>query len=258
MGMPARSLPASQDNTPSGESPLGHYFSFRMRRGFFFHLLKAVTKQHHKEMLPLLRSVIPEDGVVFDVGAHAGQFAKLFARIAKKGFVFACEPGTYARTILRIAVRLNGFRNIAILPMALGSAPGVSQLSMPVKKSGNYGFGLSYVGGADGTREVESELISITTLDGLVDVLKLERLDFIKADIEGFELRMIEGGKQTLARFKPALMLELEEKHLTRAGDTLNTAWQTLTGLGYRPYELNEQRTPISSPRSGDILWLAK
>lgn len=249
-------LKKTEPGNPAPSNAAHAYFSFRLKPTFFFHLLKAALKQHHTEMLPLFRPLIPEDAVVLDVGAHAGQFAKLFAKLAKRGQVFACEPGTYARTILRVALWFNGIRNATVLPLALGSSSGVGTLTVPVKKSGSYGFGLSHMGSDE--REAEIEVIPVVTLDALAETLKLSRLDFVKADIEGFELRFIEGARKTLQRFKPALLLELDGRFLPRACDTLEAAWQTLNQLGYRAYEPTPERTPIPAPRSGDVLWLAK
>jgi FkbM family methyltransferase len=204
----------------------------------------------------MLRPLIPPDGVVLDVGAHAGQYAKLFARLVPRGLVLACEPGTYARTILRAAIRLNGLRQVAILPFGLGDRAGVNRLSIPVKRSGSYGFGLSYMGRDDGKWPVEIEAVPVVTLDGLAETLELRRLDFIKADIEGFERRFLEGARQTLARFRPALLLELNDAYLSRAGDTLEETWQMLAGLGYRAFEPGAERKPVPAPRNGDVLWL--
>jgi len=230
------------------------YFRFRLTPGFFAHLFKAVCKQHHLPLAPMLRRVIPEDGVVLDVGAHAGQFAKLFAKLAPKGFVYALEPGTYARRILRVAIRANGLRNVAILPFALGAQSGVAMLSIPVKASGSYGFGLSHIGAPD--RRGEREAVAMTTLDEAVDALGLTRLDFVKADIEGYELQLVLGAQRTLARLKPALLIEIDPGRLLRAGDSMEALWQALVALGYRPVEPTPEQTPIASPRGGDVLWL--
>ncbi|MGH7248566.1 MAG: FkbM family methyltransferase, partial [Pseudomonadota bacterium] len=96
----------------------------RITAGLFAHLFKAIFKQHHREMRPLLAPLISDDAVVFDVGAHAGQYTKLFARLARRGRVYAIEPQSYARRILRAAIRLNRVHNVEILPLALGAAPG--------------------------------------------------------------------------------------------------------------------------------------
>jgi FkbM family methyltransferase len=230
------------------------YFRFRVTPGFFAHLFKAVVKQHHRPLAPMLRRVIPEDGIVFDVGAHAGQFSKLFAKLAPKGFVYSFEPGTYARTILRVGIRANRLRNIMILPFALGARSGVAILRVPVKASGSYGFGLSHIGAPD--RPGEREAVAMTTLDEAAEALGLTRLDFIKADIEGYELQLIKGATQTLARLRPALLLEVDPGRLTRAGDSMEALWNALLSAGYRPAEPTPEQTPIAAPRGGDVLFL--
>jgi len=232
------------------------YFRFRLNPGFFAHLCKAIFQQHHRDLAPVLEPFVPADAVVFDIGAHAGQFAKLFARMAPKGFVYAFEPGSYARVILRAALRFNRIANVAVLPLALGATSGVAILTVPVKRSGSYGFGLSHLGRDDGRYATEFEAVPVATLDEVAAALDLHRLDLIKADIEGFELRLIRGGEATLARYKPVLLLELDDVHLARAGDTLEVAWATLTALGYRPFAATIERLPLASPQPGDVLWL--
>ena len=238
--------------------PSARPYRGRITPGFFAHLFKAAFKQHHRALLPLLRPLIARDAVVLDVGAHAGQYAKLFAKLAPHGRVYAVEPQSYARRILRVALALNRFGNVTILPLALGAKPGRTRLTIPVKPSGSYGFGLAHLGPSARAGLAETEEVVVETLDALAKRLKLERLDFIKADIEGFEQAMIEGARQTLKRLKPALLLEFNREHLARAGGSVAGLWKMLKGLGYRPFDpgVGANLAPISRPRQGDILWL--
>jgi len=238
--------------------PVASPYRGRITAGLFAHLFKAVFKQHHRAMLPLLRQVIPADAMVLDVGAHAGQYAKLFARLAPRGRVYAIEPQSYARRILRAAIRLNRLHNIEILPLALGAAPGTATLTIPVKASGSYGFGLAHLGPHIRAGTAETETVEVTTLDALAVRLALQRLDFIKADIEGSEQAMVEGGRATLARFKPALLIELNEEHLRRAGGSVAALWRLLTELGYRAYAGHPGGASLDGPCEGDVLWLAR
>src|SRR5271154_3722796 len=113
---------------------------------------------------PRYRPVVPRTGVGFDVGAHAGQYTKLFAHAASAGRVFAFEPGSYARTILRIVVWLHGLANVAVIPMALGGVCGVATLSVPLKRSGSFGFGLSHFGTPqERWPAIAQELVAVTT-----------------------------------------------------------------------------------------------
>src|SRR5581483_11408123 len=187
----------------------------RWSPGYAAHLWKAVTQQHHRALLPLFRRFIPDDGVVVDVGAHAGQFAKLFARCAAGGRVYAVEPSAYARSILSVVTRLHRLTNVAIVPVALGDAAGEASRSTPIKASGSYGFGLAHLGAPDARwAAIETERVAAMTLDALAAELRLDRLDFIKADIEGSEMRFLVGARQTIARFRPPLLVELNDAHL--------------------------------------------
>jgi FkbM family methyltransferase len=222
-------------------------------------LWKAVTQQHHRELLPLFRRYIPRDGMVIDVGAHAGQFAKLFARCAASGQVYAIEPSAYARSILSTVVRLHRLRNVAVIPVALGAKTGEARLSTPIKASGSHGFGLAHLGEPEERwRRVSTETVTETTLDALAAELKLDRLDFIKADIEGNEMRLLIGARQTIARFRPRLLLELNDAHLARAGDTMADAFALMAELGYGGFVLKTygRLSPAEPGAAGDFWFL--
>lgn len=219
------------------------------------HLFKAVAKQHHKELIPILRPILPPDGVVFDVGAHAGQMAKLFARMAPRGQVHAFEPGAYALSVLRPAVRLWGRGRIRVEPIALGAEPGTLTLTTPIKRSGSYGFGLSHLGGPDDGRSFRHE-VQIDTIDRYVERNGIARLDLIKADIEGWEMRMLQGARNTLVTLKPALVLEAVDAYLIRAGDSRSELWRFLSGLGYRPHLLEPGLPPFEPEADGDVVWI--
>jgi FkbM family methyltransferase len=234
-------------------------YRWRLSPSFVAHLWKAVTQQHHRELLPAFTRCIPRDGVVLDIGAHAGQFAKLFATIAVDGRVYAVEPGSYARAILRAAIGLRRFDNVQIVPVALGAEERLETLNIPLKASGAMGFGLSHFGAAE-TRwpRVATETVAQTTVDALVAALAIDRVDFIKADIEGGELRMLYGAHATLDRFRPRLLVELTETHLARGGDTLAAAFGFLAECGYRACVLDNAGgfMPVATPRDGDFWFL--
>ena len=72
--------------------------------------------------------------------------AKLFARAAAEGRVYAVEPGSYARSILRSVVWLHGLANVVVLPMALGAVCGLGTLTLPVKRRDSLAFGFAHLG----------------------------------------------------------------------------------------------------------------
>ncbi len=132
----------------------------------------------------MFRELVPSGGVVIDVGAHAGQFTKLFAGLVPQGRVIAFEPSSYARRILSIVVAAKRLANVTVVPAGLSDAAGQAELAMPLKASGSLGYGLSHFG-VEAARPVVRESVDLMTLDGYVREAALDRVDLIKADIEG-------------------------------------------------------------------------
>ena len=232
--------------------------AWRAKASYLAHAFKATAKRHHREIAPLLACFVAPEATVLDIGGHAGQFAKLLARMAKQGHVYSFEPAGYARSILRLAVRLNGLGNVTVVPMGLGDGPGTLELTTPLKSGGTFRFGLAHMG-KDG-RETQGfhETVAVTTIDDFAAGEGLRRLDFIKMDVEGWEMRILEGGADSLRRFLPTLMVELVDSQLARAGDSLGAVWRLLEGWGYRPFLCHDLRnlTPADAPCEGDIFWL--
>ena len=239
----------------------------RARLTWFAHLFKSCVKQHHLELRPALSQLIRSDSVILDVGSHAGQFAKLFARLAPNGHVYAFEPGSYALSILQPAIRFGRFDNVTVFPHGLGDGPAELHLSVPIKPSGSVGYGLSHVSAAnadsDGERRVGwryvEESIRISTIDDVVAAQRIDRVDFIKADIEGWEMRMLVGAEATILRDHPALMIEVVDEHLARAGDSSEALFNLLTGFGYRAFKLDGQLNhyvEITRPEDNDVFFV--
>jgi FkbM family methyltransferase len=232
---------------------------FRRNLTYFTHLFKAIVKQHHSDLRPVLKGNIPEDGVVIDVGGHAGQFSKLFSRLVPQGHVYTFEPGQYALSILRKAIKLNRIKNVTIIPMGLSDTCENLSLKVSIKESGVVRFGLSHFGQQDDTRTYEQNIVPTTTLDEFYAQNQLKRLDFIKADIEGWELRMLKGGQKCLLTYRPTLMVEVSQQHLTRAGDSVESFWKFMNDLKYQPFILAPNLTdlvPLNTQQDGDIFWL--
>jgi FkbM family methyltransferase len=194
--------------------------------------------------------------VVIDIGAHAGQFSKLFARMAPAGRVYAFEPSAYARSVMAPAVAFSRLRNITLVPFGLGEHAARLVLHTPLKPSSSLGFGTAHLGAGAGP--TVDQIIEVTTLDAFARSEGLNRLDFVKADIEGWELKALKGGEATLRRFLPPLYLEVDDALMGRAGDTPEALFGWLAMMGYRAFT-----TPGLAPvggfcGGGDYLFVAE
>jgi len=227
---------------------------FRLTGSFFAHAFKAAFRQHHREALPYPRKLIPPDGVVIDGGAHAGQFSKLYSGLAEQGHVFAFEPASYTRAVLRVGLLFSRRTNVTVIPMALSDQEGTQLLSMPIKKSGAVGFGLSHLGGESDLAErfdLRHDVVAVTTLDQFVEQIGLERLDLLKLDTEGFELRDLRGAETCISRFRPVIICELNAAALSRAGDTVDDVHAFFAEQGYLCFTGHEATDGKLEPTPG-------
>ncbi len=234
---------------------------WRGRATWLAHLYKACAQQHHREMIPLFAALLPRHGVAVDAGAHAGQFAKLLARLTPEGRVHAFEPSGYARSILRPALRLNGLSRVHIHAHGLSDTEADLVLRTPIKRSGSAGFGIANLGHADGAERTIEERVHLRPLDAVWPGLGADRLDLLKADIEGWELRLLTGARDCLARFRPALLVELSPAALARAGDDVAGVDALLEPLGYRSFLKHpsaETWHPGRPEGPADVLWLTE
>lgn len=224
--------------------------NLRQKLAYGAHLFKALTKERFAEMEPLLEKYIPKDAVVMDVGANAGYFTKVFSRMAPEGRVYAFEPGSYAGSILKRVVSMRGLHNVVICPFGLSDQRSHNTLHMPVKAKGNLGFGLSHLGHSHAVdaRATKTEEIHLNTLDIFVTDMEIDRIDFIKCDTEGWEMRMLVGASASLKKFRPVLMLEVVDAFLGRAGDSAKALWNFLHDHNYNIYRIAENGDLISSP----------
>lgn len=232
--------------------------NLRQKLTYGAHLFKALTRQHHLGLRPLLETCIEKDAVVIDVGAHAGQFMKLFAKMAPQGHVHAFEPGSYAYSIASAVIKLHGLKNVTLHALGLSDTAAQTTLHVPIKDSGSLGFGLSHISAAnDESRPSQKEEIHLTTLDQFVLDRKVSRVDFIKADIEGWEMRFLLGAEKTLQTFRPALLIEVNDEFLRRAGNTAVEMWNFLKKMNYTIYRCDEQgRTDLlEAPILKGDLW---
>jgi len=135
------------------------------------------------------------DDIVIDAGAWIGDFSAYASVCGARVYAFEPVPATFA--ILRETSRLN--KNIIPVNMGLGAQKEKLAIFVDERTTGSASVSLHRLG-----KPVEAR---ITTLDDFVAETKLERVDFIKADIEGHERFMLQGAQNVLKKFGPRLAI---------------------------------------------------
>jgi FkbM family methyltransferase len=143
------------------------------------------------------------DAVVFDVGANIGLTTAIFAQFAPDGKIHSFEPSPEAFPCLEETVRVNGFTNVVLHQLGLGAVPGkLSFVDDPNSASA------SHLAIDDTGRRGTSLTVDVETVDGIVERDRIDRLDLIKIDVEGFDLDVVEGAVTTIETLKPVCIIE--------------------------------------------------
>lgn len=138
-----------------------------------------------KETIKLLKPSM----IVIDIGANLGYYALLEARICSGGFVYAIEPVKENVITLNKSIELNNYKNIKAYQCAIGSESKIDEMILTYKSNcGSLVKKTRNVNLVKGKRDVK-----VITLNNFCKRLKLKRIDFIRMDIEGYEVEVVKG-----------------------------------------------------------------
>ena len=165
-----------------------------------------------------------------DVGANVGQTSSVLAkRIGVDGEVLALEPNPRCFRELRLGSRTP----MISLQVAAGSTFGKAIISVPIGPQGERQeqLGTLLDRGPVSGKEYETFTVEVIPLDSLLAWTQLPT-SIIKIDVEGYELQVIEGAIETLTRFRPSLVVEIEEQHQP-TGQSIDDVFARIANLGY-------------------------
>ncbi len=175
---------------------------------------------------------VRDGSTVLDIGAHHGYYTLLFSRkVGVEGRVVAFEPSPRERQRLALHLRINRCKNVAIEDCALGEAEGTGQLHVAAARES----------GLNSLRKpavsVLTELVSIRTrcLDRVLRERGIERVDFVKLDVEGAELSVLKGATELLHRPpRPIILAEVQDIRTRPWGCPARDILSYLSDLDYR------------------------
>ena len=180
-----------------------------------------------------LFQLLKADTVTIDIGANIGTVALRAATISRKGWVYAFEPDTDNFTSLQQNIRLNPLENITPVKKALGERQHESKLF----KVNRFNTGMNRILPANNDF-TDFESIEVSTLDEEVSRLKINRIDLMKIDVEGYELNVLKGAQATLQRFHPLIVVEVIDVNLKNNGQTSAEVIRFLKDFGYHFVDL--------------------
>jgi FkbM family methyltransferase len=169
----------------------------------------VIQKEHlagrfyEPEELEIIRAHCPKNAVFVDIGANIGNHSLFALKMLGVKQVIAFEPNPVAIAVLTSNLGLNGELHrcdLSHLGLGLSDKP-QDGLAMAVDKP-NKNLG--------GGRLVEGGDLRVITGD---EALAQERVDFIKIDVEGMEVQVLGGLTETIARCRPVMFIEVDERN---------------------------------------------
>ena len=170
------------------------------------------------EFLARFRHLIPEGGTVIDCGSCIGDHTVTYASwVGPRGTVIAFEANPDVAECCAM--------NLGIYPWARVFNVGLSDKHSVAAIHREPNVGASFL------KEGEGREIMLAPLDEYTH--SLDRVDFIKVDVEGFEPRLIAGATKTLERFSPHILLEVNDGTLSKQGFVRDDVFAALARVGY-------------------------
>ena len=226
--------------------PLEGYLRAVSRLFFLWQRLGIGRAAPATEYVYLLPKLVRAGDTCIDIGANLGYYARTISRLAgPAGKVYAVEPVAPIRKVL--SRNLRRCANTEILPYALGTeSKPIVMANDSARETGYFGTGQNFVNDAGGRADVEftAQMRRGSELFG-----KLERLDFIKCDIEGYEVIVMREMRPLLERHRPTVLIET-------GGENRPQIVALFTELGYTGYTLDRGREiPLTDDSSKDIIF---
>ena len=205
--------------------------------------LKLVRAGLLKEKYPelfYLKEIVKPGFVCIDIGANVGYYSSFISEFAgPSGHVYAVEPVALFASIFKKNTKRFGIDNITLYQTALGSSNGNVTMGTPII-NGVLRHGLTSVVSAEEAKGMHTYEVPLKVPDELFN--SLTRLDFMKCDVEGYEVYLFPQFIKTLTKFKPTIQVEISTV------ENRKQLFDLLLPLGYKIAKLRNNHLTELTP----------
>lgn len=174
----------------------------------------------------LLRKLVPRDKIALDIGANRGSYAYWLSKLATHVILF--EPLPYlARYLERVSPQ-----NVSVKNLGLSDKSGKIELHIPIRDG-------HLVEGEATINRLDAPFRTFPIKTSSLDEFELENIGFMKIDVEGHEIEVINGAKKTILLNRPIMLIEIEQRHITFPIDDV---FQAINELGYDGYYYDHKK----------------
>jgi FkbM family methyltransferase len=189
-------------------------------------------QENPNEISFIIKNAAPGDTLI-DIGTNKGGFLYwMINRAGRHGKVIGFEPQKFLYFFLKDFFSVDKYSQVTIESFALSDKEGLTTMIIPENgKSSAPGASIHFT--LEDSPSAKVEPVKTMTLDQYCTLNNLKPT-LIKIDVEGHELKVIEGGLQTLALYKPKLILECEALQVGRAA--VKETFDQVLSLGYNGF----------------------
>jgi FkbM family methyltransferase len=176
--------------------------------------------------------------VIFDIGANFGQAALELASHFQNSTIYSFEP--HLETYADLVEKTKKHKNIKTYSLGFGDKSDKMELNISKSTDGNSLLPLSetvnqYAHGGGWAEKVGTSTVEITTMDLFCQENKIDRIDILKIDTQGYELKVIEGGVKVIRpEITKAIVVEVVFVEFYKQQAYFSDIFKVLTERGYK------------------------
>lgn len=218
------------------------YFPIKIR-GFWLYLnfkdtglvAPLINGSYESYTREVLKEIVSEGFVVCDVGAHVGYHTMLFSKlVGNSGKIYSFEAAPENFRLLKRNIRVNKLKNIDPIQMAISDKKGMARLFFSEADTTDHRLVKPH--------DEKRQYVTVRQ-DSLDNILKKEKIDLIKIDIQGLEEKCLQGMKNLIkANNNISIIIEFWPEGLEQAGTKPESLFMKLIDYKLKTYLLDEEK----------------
>jgi FkbM family methyltransferase len=174
-----------------------------------------------------IKKTVNKGDTFFDIGANVGFYSLLASTLVGTGKVFAFEPNPNTCSKLQESIKLNKIKNINVLNEGLGDYNGQIELHLPTSIGNETGTMVK-------TEWGKSIIVPVNTLDCICNKFSIDKIDYLKIDVDGFEPNVFKGAKYLFKERKiKVIQSEFSDYWLKQNGSSPSLLYNYIINQGF-------------------------